>query len=146
MLLGGLWHGAEWGYALWGAFHGIALAIERVLRSFVSPQNILPVKVLKAITVFTFVSFGWLFFKLPVISHVWIFIETIFQKKNQDFYIDSYILLYSAPVVVYHLFYLLKDRLKSFISQNVEAAMFAGMLFLIITNSGSPGAFIYFQF
>ncbi|MBI1860397.1 MAG: MBOAT family protein [Deltaproteobacteria bacterium] len=29
MLLGGLWHGAAWHFALWGAFHGAWLAFER---------------------------------------------------------------------------------------------------------------------
>ena len=27
MLLGGLWHGAAWGYVLWGALHGLALTL-----------------------------------------------------------------------------------------------------------------------
>lgn len=29
MLLGGLWHGANWVFILWGALHGLALAIDR---------------------------------------------------------------------------------------------------------------------
>lgn len=29
MLLGGLWHGAAWGYVLWGALHGLALTIHQ---------------------------------------------------------------------------------------------------------------------
>ncbi len=29
MLLGGLWHGANWTFVLWGAWHGVILAIER---------------------------------------------------------------------------------------------------------------------
>lgn len=31
MLLGGLWHGANWTFVLWGAWHGGFLAIERLL-------------------------------------------------------------------------------------------------------------------
>jgi alginate O-acetyltransferase complex protein AlgI len=30
MLLGGLWHGAAWNYVLWGAYHGVVLAIARL--------------------------------------------------------------------------------------------------------------------
>ena len=30
MFLGGLWHGAEWKFALWGSLHGLALAFERL--------------------------------------------------------------------------------------------------------------------
>src|SRR3954453_14547877 len=32
MLLGGLWHGAAWGFVLWGALHGLYLVAERPLR------------------------------------------------------------------------------------------------------------------
>ena len=34
MLLGGLWHGAAWTFIIWGAIHGTALAIERLLLAF----------------------------------------------------------------------------------------------------------------
>lgn len=30
MFLGGLWHGAEWKFAVWGSLHGVALAAERL--------------------------------------------------------------------------------------------------------------------
>ena len=29
MLLGGLWHGAQWTFVAWGGFHGALLCIER---------------------------------------------------------------------------------------------------------------------
>ncbi len=29
MLLGGLWHGAKWNFIVWGAYHGLWLALER---------------------------------------------------------------------------------------------------------------------
>lgn len=32
MLVGGLWHGANWNFCLWGLMHGAALVTERVLR------------------------------------------------------------------------------------------------------------------
>src|SRR5690606_8240577 len=31
MLLGGLWHGANWTFILWGALHGFALVVHRFL-------------------------------------------------------------------------------------------------------------------
>ena len=34
MLLGGLWHGAEWTFVVWGAVHGIGLAIARLWTRF----------------------------------------------------------------------------------------------------------------
>ena len=146
MFLGGLWHGAAWGYAVWGAYHGIALAIERVLKHYVKHNHSLAMKILRTLGVFLFVTFGWLFFKLPVFSHVKIFLEILFQQRNKGVYINPYILIYSAPVVLYHLHYLLKDHVKALNHEYAKSLVYAGMLFLIITNSGSPGAFVYFQF
>jgi alginate O-acetyltransferase complex protein AlgI len=34
MTLGGLWHGASWNFALWGALHGVFLSVHRLFRSF----------------------------------------------------------------------------------------------------------------
>ncbi len=31
MVLGGLWHGANWTFVIWGALHGVALAVHRLL-------------------------------------------------------------------------------------------------------------------
>src|SRR5256885_12487742 len=31
MLLGGLWHGANWTFVVWGGIHGAGLAVERFL-------------------------------------------------------------------------------------------------------------------
>ncbi len=33
MLLGGLWHGANWTFVAWGGLHGVYLAVERLLRA-----------------------------------------------------------------------------------------------------------------
>ncbi len=34
MVLGGLWHGANWTFVLWGAFHGVLLAINHLWRQW----------------------------------------------------------------------------------------------------------------
>lgn len=33
MLIGGLWHGASWMYVLWGAYHGVLLAVHKASKS-----------------------------------------------------------------------------------------------------------------
>jgi len=58
MLLGGLWHGAAWGFVLWGGLHGAGLGIERLLRGRVS----LPAWLRWAI-VFHAVVLGWILFR-----------------------------------------------------------------------------------
>lgn len=40
MLLGGLWHGASWNFVLWGAFHGVLLALYRPFRRSPAPPHV----------------------------------------------------------------------------------------------------------
>ena len=58
-VLGGLWHGATWMFVIWGALHGIALAIHRLWRRFGRP---LPAVVAWPLT-FGFVCVTWVFFR-----------------------------------------------------------------------------------
>jgi len=64
MLLGGLWHGANWTFVAWGAYHGVLLAIERITgvgRSAVRRNYI--AWALSAALTFLLVTFGWVLFR-----------------------------------------------------------------------------------
>lgn len=63
MLLGGLWHGANWTFIVWGAWHGGILAIERWWKGK-HPQNVVPGWVAVAFTMLL-VMIGWVFFRAP---------------------------------------------------------------------------------
>ncbi len=62
MLVGGLWHGAQWTFVAWGALHGLVLAAERW------SSRRLPVAVPRpfgwAATLLTVLA-GWVFFRSP---------------------------------------------------------------------------------
>ena len=57
-LISGLWHGAGWGFVLWGALHGAAMVLQRLCRGKVS----LPGWLGWLIT-FCFVNVAWVFFR-----------------------------------------------------------------------------------
>jgi len=61
MLIGGLWHGAQWTFVAWGAIHGGMLMLERLMgkESF---YGRLPGPLRMAIT-FVIVLFTWVFFR-----------------------------------------------------------------------------------
>jgi len=61
MLLGGLWHGAAWTFVVWGAYHGIWLAVERFYGKHVG-RKLLP-RWLAIPTIFVIVSMGWVWFR-----------------------------------------------------------------------------------
>ncbi|MCY3017755.1 MAG: MBOAT family protein [Planctomycetota bacterium] len=71
MFLGGLWHGANWTFAIWGALHGVYLAVHRLmLRSRKAldgpPQSGAGahlVHLLKILATFHLVAFAWIFFR-----------------------------------------------------------------------------------
>lgn len=67
MLLGGLWHGANWTFVIWGGYHGVLLAAERAIgkRGFFWWA---PVWVQRAGT-FVLVCFGWVLFRCATLTH-----------------------------------------------------------------------------
>lgn len=64
MLLGGLWHGANWTFVLWGAYHGGLLILERHLESWWSG---LPLVARRGGT-FLLVVVGWVLFRAESLS------------------------------------------------------------------------------
>ncbi len=71
MILGGLWHGSRWTFAIWGALHGVALVAQREwaawprvasrLRSAMYPA-------LSTVLTFSFVCVCWVFFRAADLS------------------------------------------------------------------------------
>ncbi|KIA93816.1 acyltransferase [Pedobacter kyungheensis] len=149
MGLGGLWHGAAWSYAIWGLYHGLALAIERFfLNNFKLPQKNTFTKILMGIVVFLVVTISWVFFKLPV-ENVIEYFKSIYANQHlaHNGTLIVFILLYSTPVVIYHFLYLANQNpMIANITQKYKFIAYGCMLFMIAVNSGPSGSFIYFQF
>ena len=59
MLLGGLWHGANWTFVVWGGLHGVALAVNHVWQGW---GLHMPRAVAWAVTLL-FVMAGWVLFR-----------------------------------------------------------------------------------
>lgn len=66
MLLGGLWHGANWTFVLWGAYHGLWLAFERWLGKQ-SIYHRLPRAARVGVT-FVLVLFSWVLFRAATLD------------------------------------------------------------------------------
>ncbi|QJD77570.1 MBOAT family O-acyltransferase [Spirosoma rhododendri] len=153
MVLGGLWHGAAWSYAVWGLAHGLALALERLAGDTIGKAAFRGFRLLRGLLVFSYITLAWLLFRLPNFDHVLAYLRAIVANINKphETLAISFIVLYSIPVVLYHLHYLLQQsasyQLTLSRGRSTRMALAYGLLlFLIITNSGSGGAFIYFQF
>ncbi len=83
MLLGGFWHGANWTFILWGAYQGIMMTIERVLRKTrVGQITIKAPGWLKIIVTFIFVVYGWLLFRAQNFSDVVLITKRLFSQLH----------------------------------------------------------------
>lgn len=84
MLIAGIWHGAAWGFIVWGILHGLALVIHRLtdtLSKQFSIQDIwktFPGIVFGWFLTQSMVFFAWIFFRLPnfkdslfVVQNLW---------------------------------------------------------------------------
>jgi D-alanyl-lipoteichoic acid acyltransferase DltB (MBOAT superfamily) len=66
MLVGGLWHGAEWTFVFWGALHGLYLIVNhgwRRLRRRLGLASPFGAGALATLTTFVAVVVGWVFFR-----------------------------------------------------------------------------------
>lgn len=82
MVLGGLWHGANWTFALWGAYHGFWLVLNHLSDKIQTPGidnkpgfskkpglfNALTHPALTRVVTFVVVVFGWVLFRSESIS------------------------------------------------------------------------------
>src|SRR6266567_6557935 len=81
-LLSGIWHGAAWTFAIWGALHGLGVVITRELERSALYRDRVP-KLLKQAGVFTFVSFAWIFFRAGSLDDALLIVRRIFTAAWQ---------------------------------------------------------------
>lgn len=145
MTLGGLWHGAQWSYLIWGGFHGLLLALERgILRRKVWEGRVMTG--LRMTLVFLLVSLAWSFFKLPEISEAALFIkQALFSwtgeiKQKKEALVVAF---YASLVFLYHCHSKVNliDRWRY-----GREVVYGLMIYTMIVNGNSDDAFIYFQF
>lgn len=65
MVLGGLWHGANWTFVVWGWIHGLGLAIERKIGAGQRGPASLAGRAIRILVTFHIVCLAWLFFRAP---------------------------------------------------------------------------------
>jgi len=72
MLIGGLWHGASWNFVLWGALHGIGLAVVRGWQTYRGNAKATGAwRYINIFVTFHFVVLAWIFFRAPNVEIAW---------------------------------------------------------------------------
>jgi alginate O-acetyltransferase complex protein AlgI len=149
MVLGGLWHGAAYTFIVWGAIHGVALAIERALG--LQRRDVARSVVTRLgwyVAVQSVVLISWIFFRSETLAGAWQFCLNIaafrFAPPSDAMWFGSLFLL---PPVVMHVWRLFEERGVVMPLQPVQKAVLTGIfIFVTATCYGPSNAFIYFQF
>jgi len=156
MLLGGLWHGAGLRFVIWGALHGIGLAVEKFLNSIIRiPKNKLS-RVLGILITFHFVCLAWIYFRadnMTVVKAMLTQITTAFHPEIIVGFIKGYPYILMLMLLGFILHFIPSD-IENHIQQLVVKSPFVfkvTYLFVIIfiviqIKSSEIQPFIYFQF
>ena len=164
----GIWHGAAWGFVVWGLWHGLFMLIERFLRNkrMIAIPTILSSFLKWAYTMLA-VTLGWVLFKIEDIQEALSYISVMFGVKKHDynafslgFFLDRRIGFYLfiailacipwAQVMPRHI----GSRIAAFTDSSKGTwciARYACLLVLLIvsfvfTVNSTYSPFIYFQF
>jgi D-alanyl-lipoteichoic acid acyltransferase DltB (MBOAT superfamily) len=69
MLVSGLWHGASLNFIVWGALHGVGLAVSKLFAQLVPGFARMPgAGLLARLMTFHYVAFAWIFFRNPTLD------------------------------------------------------------------------------
>ena len=154
MLLGGLWHGANWRFILWGIWHGFGLLMNRILEHVVGsklPNNAL-INFGKWLITFIFVCFGWVLFRAETLDQAKIIYSKLlfleFTEMNPGF-LNSQNLFFIPCMLLLHVWFAATKRDSVFF----KSGSFACHLFIVMTvlliflfAPLDHKGFIYFQF
>jgi alginate O-acetyltransferase complex protein AlgI len=157
-LLSGLWHGAAWGFIVWGAWHGLWLVFERLFLLKLTERI---GKIPRILLTMFIVTLGWVVFRVEHLKPAWTYIKSMFgfsagtisQLPDLKWYIVFYIAMFFSFFVVVNRGQNLQNRIYGIPSLSLKGhvAMTAcAMILFVLSLSYILGEgynpFIYFRF
>jgi len=142
-LIGGLWHGAGWGFVFWGFLHGSALVIHRVWKNLGFAMN----SIFAWFITFNFINIAWVFFRAKEWDDAVKVLKGMFggSFSTKDFSGDIYWQL--VLVVIFVVF----SKNSTFLQENFKANKKTILFFLLVSSYAllsinKASEFLYFNF
>lgn len=162
MLIGGFWHGASWKFVLWGAMHGIGLAVHKLFATFFRPyfpKNKVAGMVgnfLGWLLTFHFVAFLWIFFRAESFETAMITINKVIYEMDWA-YVEPFLQVrgyFVAMLLFGYATHFIPEKLKMrFPEQFSQLPSWSKALLLLVViqiiielKDENVQPFIYFQF
>lgn len=161
MLLGGFWHGASMRFILWGALHGLALAIHKSYLSIfrIEKKDTQPNYISRFLGIFItfhFVCFCWIFFRATSMQKSWEVISQImysFDWKILPQMLSGYKLVFilmAAGFILHFVPVKWENKFKNTMINSPYAVLLAFLFVIVVivaqVKSSEIQPFIYFQF
>ena len=163
-LVSGFWHGANWTFLAWGAFHGalflplILTGNNRKYKEIVAADRVLPSlrEFGQIILTFAIVTAGWVIFRADNLPQIWSFILGILGRsslRNLSFFVSITFVSRAFWICVMLLVEWIDRKedhglsMRGVRSRAVRYAIYFAIILVTILyfDDGSP-KFIYFQF
>ena len=159
-LLSGLWHGANWTFIVWGAFHAflflplILMGKNRKYRGTVAEGRLLPSlkEFGQMLLTFFLATVGWIIFKADSIGQAWNYIKGIFSTSLLSRPDASGVTGVTVAIVIMLILeWFQRDEEHGFDLSGIKwrvvrHAAYLAVLFLTFAFGGHAVNFIYFQF
>jgi alginate O-acetyltransferase complex protein AlgI len=158
MLLGGLWHGANYTFIIWGFLHGMYLVVQRLITNVKKTFGLQPTGVINALfsimLVYSLTCLSWIYFRSPDIATAHTIIGNIVSLDGLSFADLPYKFEIAKGVMLLAilLFFEIVSTRVDFgtivlRSPAFRVVSFAAILWLIaLMGSFIDSQFIYFQF
>jgi alginate O-acetyltransferase complex protein AlgI len=153
MAIGGLWHGANWTFVVWGVLHGCYLSIEHLAQPLLARippaiRSARATRVLAAMATFHLVCITWVFFRCPSVSGALSMASSMLLPNTLRVNLAAPAMVYLVLCALALIAALLLGgrNLQSRVPGWAWGASAALMLFLTIATWGDANEFIYFRF
>jgi len=163
MLLGGLWHGANWTFVIWGAIHGIGLSIERIgrrlfFRNSDSPKAsgsgtslFSPFDWMRRVILFHLVCLTWIFFRARSLKEASSLLSGVCTLTWRPEFATAFKFLAAFTLPLFLMDLSLEYRGEEYLFEKRPEAyrVAVGFLLLLVVTlfaANQVNAFIYFQF
>jgi len=148
MLLGGLWHGANWTFVVWGGLHGCWLSIERMLGRSGETKAFRPLGWLVTMMV---VGLTWLFFRARNLTQALAMLGDLRLLEWHPSFppVITYVAIIALITFAIDLRLELWNEEYPFENARTEFAMATAAVFcavMVVFGPTELNAFIYFQF
>jgi len=159
-LLGGLWHGANWTFIVWGALHGFGTAVHRYWQKL----NLKMPGFMAVILTFIFINITWVFFRSENVSSAGVMLKSMIGANGfalpkfthghllttnfaglafNDFTNVIYVFILGFGLLFFNNSTEMGKNFKPTICNAIITAL---LMFICAANLVQPSEFLYFNF